>query len=273
MARWDLLRVQDVRGAYRLIGECRDVGYDPALWHPRISEGLSRLIGAPMVSAGEGRWLRPTHPIKPLTAFAVGFDPRGHERLLAYRRENGPAHDPIYTALQHMSGRLLTHTRRQLVPDADWYPSVIFNEYRRLAGADHQLTSIYQVSDDGAVSGIGVNRAIGERDFSPREQQVLNFFHHEIGGLIGRALVSGMERGPEKLSPRLRQTLSCLLEGDSEQQVAARLGLSRPTTHQYVTALYRHFKVRSRAQLLAHVIKCMGCGRWKRLTSEPEDAS
>jgi len=28
------------------------------------------------------------------------------------------------------------------------------------------------------------------------------------------------ESGPEKLSPRLRQTLACLLEGDSEKHVA-----------------------------------------------------
>jgi DNA-binding NarL/FixJ family response regulator len=44
------------------------------------------------------------------------------------------------------------------------------------------------------------------------------------------------------------QTLACLLEGDSEKQVAARLGLSPATAHEYVTALYRHFGVQSRAQ-------------------------
>lgn len=54
-----------------------------------------------------------------------------------------------------------------------------------------------------------------------------------------------------QLSPRLRQTLECLLEGDSEKQVASRLGLSLPTVHQYVTALYRRFNVHSRAELLA----------------------
>lgn len=59
---------------------------------------------------------------------------------------------------------------------------------------------------------------------------------------------------------------------DSERQVAARLGLSTATIHQYVTALYRHFKVRSRAQLLAHVIKRIGCRRWSRLTPEREEA-
>jgi hypothetical protein len=61
--------------------------------------------------------------------------------------------------------------------------------------------------------------------------------HEELGRLIGGALVSPTEARPERLSRRLGQTLACLLEGDSEKQVAARLGLSQATLHQYVTAL------------------------------------
>lgn len=73
-------------------------------------------------------------------------------------------------------------------------------------------------------------------------------------------VVAGAEPLADALSPRLRQTLACLLEGDGEKQVAARLGLSAPTTHQYVTALYRHFGVRSRAQLLTHFLRRIGLG-------------
>lgn len=57
------------------------------------------------------------------------------------------------------------------------------------------------------------------------------------------------------LSPRLQQTLVCLLQGQSEKEVAASLQLSRATIHQYITLLYRHFGVRSRAQLLATVLQ------------------
>lgn len=57
------------------------------------------------------------------------------------------------------------------------------------------------------------------------------------------------------LSPRLQQTLLCLLQGQSEKEVAASLQLSRATIHQYITLLYRHFGVRSRAQLLATVLQ------------------
>src|SRR5437867_2073605 len=59
MAKAELLRVQDVRDAYRLIGDCRDLGSDPALWHRRMLEALCRLIGVPAAVGGEGRWIRP----------------------------------------------------------------------------------------------------------------------------------------------------------------------------------------------------------------------
>ena len=52
------------------------------------------------------------------------------------------------------------------------------------------------------------------------------------------------------LPQHLRQTLFCLLDGASEKEAAARLGLSRHTVHEYITALYRRFGVNSRAELL-----------------------
>lgn len=243
MAKSDLLRFQDVRDAYRLIGECRDLGVDPALWQRRMLEGLCRLIGAPAAAGGEGR-------VGVISVFDTGFDASGHERLMAYTHELGPQADPIFCALQHVPGRLVTRTRRQLVSNAVWYWSAAFNDYHRPANVDDQLTSVYQVSESG-VSVISLHRALGEGEFSPRQQRLLGFFHGELGPLIGRSLASDTDPALEGLSPRLRQTLACLLEGNSEKETASRLGLSQATTHQYVTALYRHFHVGSRAQLLA----------------------
>jgi DNA-binding NarL/FixJ family response regulator len=57
------------------------------------------------------------------------------------------------------------------------------------------------------------------------------------------------------LSPRMRQTLDRLLAGDSEKQIAGRLGVSKNTVHVYVKALYRTFNVCSRGELLARFIR------------------
>ena len=57
------------------------------------------------------------------------------------------------------------------------------------------------------------------------------------------------------LAPRLSQTLEALLDGDSEKQVALRLGISKHTVHVYVKLLYRRFGVCSRGELMALVLK------------------
>ena len=270
MSKADSLRVQDVRDAYRLIGECRDVGSHPALWSRRMFEGLYLLFGTLQAAGGEGWWDRPGRPIiEPISAYSVSGDPAPEEAFRAYLSAGAPGGDPIFQVIQTLPGRLITRTRRQLVPDRTWERSVSA-EYRRMGGIGHVLTSVLQVSDDGAMSGIGLCRAIGERDFTPREQRLLDFFHGELGRLIRGPLVSATEPGLERLAPRQRQTLACLLEGDSEKQVAARLGLSPTTVHQYVTGLYRYFGVASRAQLLVHVmqrhpgaaLEALQAGRW-----------
>jgi DNA-binding NarL/FixJ family response regulator len=57
------------------------------------------------------------------------------------------------------------------------------------------------------------------------------------------------------LSPRHVQTLQYLLSGDSEKEIAARLGVSPHTVHVYVKGLYRHFKVASRGELTARFVR------------------
>jgi len=264
MRKSDLLRVRDVRDAYRLIGDCRDLGNEPALWQIRMFGGLCQLVGAAVGTGGEGFWVRPTHPIQPLSAFEVGLDAWGRERFMASVQENTPQGDPIFRALADVRGGVLTRPRSAVVSDAVWYRSAAFNDYRKPAGVDHCLVSVCQVSRQRAIAVIGLHRGLGERDFSPGEVRLLEFFHEELGRLVGRQLVSATEANPERLSPRLRQTLACLVEGDSEKQVAARLGLSPTTVHQYVTALYRRFGVQSRGQLLAHVLKRSARGEWSR---------
>ncbi len=255
MSKAEALRLRDVRDAYRLLDGCRDLGNDPALWHGHMFDGLARLFGTMLAMGGEGWWDRPTRTIRAVSGYGVSADPAARELFLAYHRAKGQEVDPFLRALQSVPGRLVTRTRRQMVPDREWYRSATFDEFRRPLRVAHEMTSVLQRSPDGAITVITLTRTTGDPDFSPREQRLFSFFHAELGRLVGRSLVSATEPGVAALTPRLRQTLACLLEGDGEKQVAARLGLSWATVHQYVTALYRHFGVRSRAQLLVHILR------------------
>lgn len=56
------------------------------------------------------------------------------------------------------------------------------------------------------------------------------------------------------LSPRLHETLSCLLRGLSERAAAAEMGISFNTVHDYVKMIYKRLGVSTRGELFA---KCM----------------
>ncbi len=53
----------------------------------------------------------------------------------------------------------------------------------------------------------------------------------------------------------MRQVLACLLEGDGDKQIAARLRLSLHTVNEYTKVIFRHFGVRSRPELLTRWVR------------------
>ena len=202
-----LLRAQDVCAAYRLIGENRDLGGDPALWFPRMCEGLCRLSA----------------PRRRLPARDGGGAARSYRADLSLPVR---PHRSLLRAV--LATCALTRSRpiRSIVhcskSPTDSSPGVDGRSSPTLCGtAPPCSTSIsgQPVSTIGSFPWAKLERgghqrdrsgsAIGDR-FAPREQRLLHFFHGELGCLIGHSLVSATEPSPEKLSRRLRQTLACL---------------------------------------------------------------
>ncbi|MBX9583725.1 MAG: helix-turn-helix transcriptional regulator [Gemmataceae bacterium] len=62
--------------------------------------------------------------------------------------------------------------------------------------------------------------------------------------------------------------LRCLLDGDTDKQVAARLGIGPHTVNQYVKAVFRHFGCTTRAELLARWVR-RGWGRGFAWADDP----
>ncbi|WP_435020254.1 response regulator transcription factor [Tundrisphaera sp. TA3] len=85
--------------------------------------------------------------------------------------------------------------------------------------------------------------------------------------LVGGPLARFDEPSPGELSPRVREVLRFVLEGDSDKQIALRLGLSVLTVNQYTKLIYRHFGTRGRVELLARWIR----RGWKSSLADPRD--
>ena len=154
-----------------------------------------------------------------------------------------------------LPGDLVTRTRGQLVEDREWIRSFEFHETRRPMGHDDLVVSYARAPGGEGHYGFTLNRALGDGPFTTREGRLIHILHHELARSFGTALAlepGGLFAG---LSRRLEETLQALIEGDSEKQVAARLGLSRHTVHEYVMDLYRRLAVNSRAELLALCLK------------------
>ena len=238
----------DVQAMIRLSGELRDIGPDFAARARHMLQGLCKLVSAQVALACDlhdylsgRRW-----KITPL--LDLGWN-TVEERSWNMRFFEGPQlDDPMTLACTALADAVVTRSRRQLVADRDWYRSPNVQELRRRAHIDDCIYSNYQLGQPGRAVGIAFHRPWGDRPFSQRDVAVIDAFH--------RACPLYRLPGPPPmpsagLTPRQSDVLSFLHGGDSEKQIAARLGLSAHTVHVHVKSIYRHFQVNSRGELMS----------------------
>jgi DNA-binding CsgD family transcriptional regulator len=258
MSKSNRVRLKDMRDIGRLVAECREVGTDVNLWGHRLCEGLAELIPTRTVTCGlvtpavvQGGSL----PM-PGTAgiSAVGFEQgRIREMYRAFHKEQMTWTDPSFTALSKVGGRLAVCRRRELVDDATWYRSPHYQDYYRACRVDDCILSMARPEPTAGVAFmfLNINRTLGDQPCTIRERRMVRLLLAEIVGLLGMKLAVTNEPGNDGLTPRLRQVLQCLREGDGEKQVAQRLGISPHTVHMHINRLHRRFGVSSRSELLA----------------------
>jgi DNA-binding CsgD family transcriptional regulator len=249
------VRGTDIRAAMRLVGECRDFGRDPTAWRLHAFKGLHGLIGACAANGGEMYWPGRQGPIQSILPVETGsFTERERGLYYEYMKTHGPNHPVVYETFKKMKGPISSSIRTHQI-DRDLWERSNFQAMFVECGIGYNMVSLFELEGASTMNVIALHRQVGERDFNLRERNLLHLVHDELSRLIGPVLkVAGVTK-PKRLPPRVQQTLDYLLQGDSEKQVALRLGLSRATVHQYVTDLYRRFGVHTRAELLAKFVR------------------
>jgi DNA-binding CsgD family transcriptional regulator len=259
MSKSQRLRHSDLKNIYRLIGECRDLGADPLAWRRRLVEGLMHLTGA-RVGYVVGLLGFPGPNIGAGEMIQLGLEGTLQMRLFGEHFEY-MARGGTDRMLDHFAALPLErqHSRSSHdVLDLDqWYWSESFQRYHRRMDMDAGILSMCPLKTRGVNyhHTLSVRRPVGERAFSLRDVRLVDCLHHELAPDIGRHLAPADEPSACRLSPRLQETLQCLLDGLSEKQIADRLDISRTTVHEYVTSLYRRFGVNGRAELMARWIR------------------
>jgi len=242
---------EEIRSAFRLVGELRELGGEPRQWRTHMLTELNRLVGGMVGQACET--VLPA--LVPPDMIDLGWrTERERQAVVQYFREFGYVRDPEFNACLKLRDKFWTHTRREIITDGDWYASATY-PVRKYCGVDDFIHSSLPLPGGGWQDTIQVNRAAGEKPFSIRERRLVHLIHEELARLWLEEPLSQQPEVMAALPPRQRQLLACLLQGDSESEAARRIGLSRHTAHSYVKILHRRLGVSSRAELIA---KCAG---------------
>jgi DNA-binding CsgD family transcriptional regulator len=244
-----LLPAARVRELLRLLGEMREIldsGGD-ALQH--AAEGLLRLVGADAGGFALGpRGPLPDNNVAQIVAAGFPSSQVPQVRQL-YVAEQGLAVDPAASVVvqAHAQGTSRVARRRELVDDDRWYGSDFVNDFRRPWRLDDSIYGAF-ADAEGSFTGVGCFRSWGSKKFAERERALAQLFVEQCAGWMLQ------RREAAALTPRQRQTLQYLLEGNCAKQIASKLGLSLYTVKEYVQAVYRANGVASQAELMARLL-------------------
>lgn len=245
--------LEDIQAVWRLLGECRELGADNRAWPQHFVEGMCRLLHSQLGICSENV-LDHNGFMKELRYADTGWATAADRELFLRMLRTEDHKDLFHLRLVSICLEKGTCRREEAAPDAEYYRSYFYQEYFRPARLD-PLVNCGKLTKGGTFHIGTFQRPLGDRPFGDRETALIRLAHAELVPLIGTALVSVREPSLADLAPRQRQVLACLLEGDGEKQVAARLGIGFATVHTYVKALYRHFHVAGRTELLAWFLR------------------
>lgn len=250
------IRLKDVRAVFRLIGDVRERGADPDVWRPHMVSGLRKLLSAQIVVSSEIHFRRGGRDA-PLRVQDIGWisDVEGNVVKVQAEREGERPEDFWLCAgatLEEIS------EATQSADDAPESWLVPVKPTRKLYAGRSFILSQIALPHVGAVDQLGVHREWGDEPFTAAHHRLVRLLHVELGRLWRRDAIRRAKDPSVILPPRLAQTLSELLEGKSEKEIALTLELSRHTIHNYVKALHQRFGVSSRGELLAKAKKEQG---------------
>lgn len=253
MPKSQSLPLEEIQAVWRLLGECRELGADNQAWPQHFVEGMCRLLHSQIGICHE-TMLAPNGGMESLGWADTGWATAADREFFLRMIRNQDQWNPVQLRIVSLLLEKQACRREEAVADSEWYRSFLYQDYMRPTRLD-PFVSCGKFTPGGTFAYGCFQRALGDRLFSDRDKALLRLAHEELVPLIGTALASAHEPRLAGLSPRQRQVLACLLEGDSEKQVAARLGIGIGTVHTYVMALYRHYHVSGRAELLAWFLR------------------
>jgi DNA-binding CsgD family transcriptional regulator len=248
------LELGSVRQLIQLLIEAREIPAGHQGRREFLISGVARIVGAAAgVAVLDTDDFTPGSRGHHAEIVLVGGDRAVLQRVL----------HPLIRAMMRITprepGAAVTATWDELVTDRGWHGAERVAPCLRPACFADALFSSVRLRPPSQVHVMGLYRAREAAAFSAEERNFVHVFHAGCEGLLHASRDAGgggdaPVRAFPRLSPRQRQALELVLGGLCDKEIAERLGISRYTVNQYTKAIYRHYAVTSRAQLLARVL-------------------
>lgn len=107
---------------------------------------------------------------------------------------------------------------------------------------------IVEALDDAVAGGAPMSPSIAKR--------VLGLLREPLGKTVADVGVGAKELA--QLTEREREVLACVASGDADKEICDKLGITRSTVKNHLTAIYDKWRVRSRTQAAVRFVKVTG---------------
>lgn len=262
MSKSKMIRAGDAAELIRAVAEAYESSGDPARRLSHLVTAGCRIIGARLgsgclVKLPGGTQLDDAST--GLLACTEGGDWTAHDRDIVRTYEGSEfASDPMVAGIMVVSatrGCDPAMLREQVIPDDAWYRSGHVNECRRASDMDSCIYSGIPGRSGPVSVGMTFHRGWNEKPLGERERALVELLQVGAAPLFYafEASVIPPDDAIARLPPRLKDVLAALARGDSEKQVALRLGLAKHTVHSHVKRLHKAFGVHSRSELFAAI--------------------
>ena len=250
--------VADISNLIQLVREVCDRWDEPRAWREYLLHGACQLIDGNVGSMHAVEIKENYHEVQTLAVVGLPSELAAmiysstEEMVTGLRRGGSDRErdaDGGKTFRCVRSQRLGHCLADELVDLKTFHASAMYIKFRKPLDCDDQVVSVRAVDIPQCAEMIDVDRPHGATPFGPREVTLLKLLHDEIAPLVGVRLATEAHLSRDGLSRRLNDTLTLLLDGCSEKEVATQLGLGSRTVHDYVTMIYRHFAVASRGAI------------------------
>lgn len=248
--------LRDFREVYLAIGECLHMGNDPYAWRihfaTRMCEILEADVGLFMDSVIVAEPTTP-HWMRVFSFLDVGW--KDEAKRAAWweiiRKANPDVNPTVEILKRNPRPKVAAYERALQVNDNQWYASEFYRESCEPIDMDDALYGYVNNHLDWHQL-IWLQRAKGRPKFTARHRHIMYAACLEIRRYQPSKLADLDVASIGEIPLRMRQVLGGFLQGLSEKQVAAQMGISVNTVHTHAKRLYERAGVNSRAELLNH---------------------